>query len=288
MANEKHYLPIRQVAELTGVNPITLRAWERRYELIVPHRTAKGHRVYSDQDIARIHQILQLLDQGIPISQTKSLLDKATTGGQVQLQQQSWQHYLEQLRNAIANFNLAELDQQYNELLSLYPIDVVTEKIILPTMQYLGEQWQNEISGIAQEHFFSTYLRNKIGARLHHELASSHNQRLIFACLPEERHEFGLLLFALFAIRKGYQPIILGTNLPITQLVPAQEKIQAAAIILRGELNPDRYDELTQQAEKMKIPCFVQSRLHFAENNYLHWLTTSFTEAWRTIKSQLK
>ncbi|MFO7703780.1 MAG: MerR family DNA-binding transcriptional regulator, partial [Halopseudomonas sp.] len=35
-------LPIREVSRVTGVNAITLRAWERRYGLITPHRTEKG------------------------------------------------------------------------------------------------------------------------------------------------------------------------------------------------------------------------------------------------------
>lgn len=34
--------PIREVARLTGINPVTLRAWERRYGLIEPKRTEVG------------------------------------------------------------------------------------------------------------------------------------------------------------------------------------------------------------------------------------------------------
>ena len=56
MASEPKY-PIRDVSRLTGVNPVTLRAWQRRYGLVVPARTAKGHRLYSDEDIALIQQI---------------------------------------------------------------------------------------------------------------------------------------------------------------------------------------------------------------------------------------
>jgi transposase-like protein len=33
------FMPIRDVARITGVNAVTLRAWERLYCLIVPHRT---------------------------------------------------------------------------------------------------------------------------------------------------------------------------------------------------------------------------------------------------------
>ena len=47
-------LPIRTVSLLTGVNAITLRAWERRYGLVIPQRTPKGHRLYTQQDVERI------------------------------------------------------------------------------------------------------------------------------------------------------------------------------------------------------------------------------------------
>lgn len=68
-------LPIREVARSTGVNPVTLRAWERRYGLIVPQRTPKGHRLYSTEHVARIQAILTWLNRGVSVSQVKALLD---------------------------------------------------------------------------------------------------------------------------------------------------------------------------------------------------------------------
>ena len=50
---------IQAVSRQSGVHPVTLRAWERRYGLIRPARTGHGHR-YSDQDLAVIEQILSL------------------------------------------------------------------------------------------------------------------------------------------------------------------------------------------------------------------------------------
>ena len=46
---EEELYPIRTVSSLTGVNSITLRAWERRYGLIKPVRTPKGHRLYTQK-----------------------------------------------------------------------------------------------------------------------------------------------------------------------------------------------------------------------------------------------
>ncbi|AGA34033.1 putative transcriptional regulator, MerR family [Thioalkalivibrio nitratireducens DSM 14787] len=73
--------PIRHVCAETGVNPVTLRAWERRYGLIRPLRTPKGHRLYSTEDIARIKRILALLDEGVAVSQVGRVLERNPRSG---------------------------------------------------------------------------------------------------------------------------------------------------------------------------------------------------------------
>lgn len=75
-ADEPLY-PIREVSRLTGVNAITLRAWERRYGLVEPVRTPSGHRLYTYKHILRLKEALKLTEQGVPISRVKRLLDKA-------------------------------------------------------------------------------------------------------------------------------------------------------------------------------------------------------------------
>src|SRR5207253_10208121 len=74
-ALDEGWLPIREVARQTGVNAVTLRAWERRYGLIVPQRTAKGHRLFSAEHVQRILTILTWLNRGVAVSQVKQLLD---------------------------------------------------------------------------------------------------------------------------------------------------------------------------------------------------------------------
>jgi len=68
---------MRTVAKLTGVNPITLRAWERRYGLIKPIRTEKGHRLYRQQDIEDIQRITAMLELGVSIGQVPAMLEHA-------------------------------------------------------------------------------------------------------------------------------------------------------------------------------------------------------------------
>jgi DNA-binding transcriptional MerR regulator len=60
----KTTMPIGEVARRTGVTVPTLRAWERRYGLLLPVRTAGGHRRYSDEDVQRVLAVLELTGQG--------------------------------------------------------------------------------------------------------------------------------------------------------------------------------------------------------------------------------
>ncbi|MNH24204.1 HTH-type transcriptional repressor YcgE [compost metagenome] len=71
---QEELFPIREVARLTGVNPVTLRAWERRYGLIVPTRTDSGHRLYSMSDIERVHSILGWIERGVAVSRIGKIL----------------------------------------------------------------------------------------------------------------------------------------------------------------------------------------------------------------------
>lgn len=255
--------PIRTVARLTGINPVTLRAWERRYKLIHPQRTPKGHRLYTEQDIERIQEVLKLLDQGISISQAKPLLDHtlsqalpahAIDGGDV------WQNYQEKMLSAIERFDERALDISYNDALSLYPVDLVNLRLTTPLLRLLGNRWKDRETGIAEEHFFSIFLRNKLGTRIHHMNQRSKGPQLLLACLPGEYHEIGLLFFALAAIDQGYRVLLLGANTPLEQLPDVLEKRACEAVVLSGLSKPARglFDrDLLRLKQRIKVPVCI-------------------------------
>lgn len=78
VCDEKRYA-IREVAEITGVKPVTLRAWQRRYNLVQPDRTEKGHRLFTDQDIEMIRQIQSWLAKGVAIGKVGALLQSGVS-----------------------------------------------------------------------------------------------------------------------------------------------------------------------------------------------------------------
>lgn len=267
MSPEHPLYPIRTVAELTGVNAVTLRAWERRYGLINPHRTPKGHRLYTQANIELIREVLALLDRGMPIGQVSRYLEQQQRGiGEAAgtARQDDWKSYQQRLIQAIIDFNEQELDAVYNDALALYPIDVVTEHLLTPLLRKLGERWRSHPGGIAEEHFFSVYMRNKIGARLHHQPTRQGGPLLLCACLPGEQHEMGLLLFCLAAANHGYRFINLGADTPYEALGYALDHTPVEAVLLSGsapaQANPlDR--TLHQFISHSPVPVMVGGKI---------------------------
>jgi len=256
-------LPIRTVSLLTGVNAVTLRAWERRYGLITPQRTPKGHRLYTQQDVERINRIVELLNQGISVSHVKPLLDQvpgqtvtptASDDGDI------WKRYQDKMLAAIEHFDEQALDYAYNDALSLYPVDIVNHRLTTPLLRLLGERWKSRPAGVAEEHFFSVYLRNKLGTRIHHMNQRGNGPLLLLACLPGELHEIGLLFFALAAVNAGYRVLILGANTPLQQIPLVLDKKPCAGVILSGASKPARgvvETELRDLTSGLGIPVFV-------------------------------
>ena len=250
--------PIRTVSELTGVNSVTLRAWERRYGLIKPKRTPKGHRLYTRDDIQLIQEILERLATGASIGQiAREILDsEVSDDGNLD----TWFKYNRRMIDAIVNFDDQALDAVYNDAMSLYPVDVVTVRLILPLLEELGSRWENQNGSVAEEHFFSVYLRNKLGARFHHQNMKNTGPKLIVACLPGEHHEFGLLLFALIALGKGYQIILLGADLPIGDLHHVAARTVSQGIVLSGSASlacETLYEDIVDLTEAVSVPVFI-------------------------------
>lgn len=252
-------LPIRTISSLTGVNAVTLRAWERRYGLVRPARTPKGHRLYSQQHVERIRRVLALMERGVPIGRVRDLID-AEAAPEPSAAASHWQDSLQRMSTAIANFDEAELDHIYDESLGIHPVEQVTRGLLLPLLVHLGERWRDLAGGIAEEHFFSMYLRSKLGARLQHRMRYAAGPRVLASCVPGEQHEIGLLLFALQAHAAGLRTVLLGADTPLDEVVIARKRSAARAVVLSSSLQPaDGFltGELPRLVREAGCPVFI-------------------------------
>ena len=257
---------IGAVSSLTGVNSVTLRAWERRYGLIKPSRTESGHRLYSDKDIEQIRRILGFLNEGVAISRIKEAL-KLSSNIETQTDIEDlnrWNKYQAEMLRGVHIFDEGLLNDTYHEALSLHSVDVVAKKLLLPLLEKLGQRWMNVSTGVAEEHFFSSFMRNRLGARFHHLNKLKTGSLLVAACVEGEKHEFGLLLFSLYAHSLGYRIILLGADMPLTQLAEVVNRSNSDGIVLSVTVEPE-YPQfikgLKQLIRDSHVPVWVGGRI---------------------------
>jgi DNA-binding transcriptional MerR regulator/methylmalonyl-CoA mutase cobalamin-binding subunit len=252
-------LPIRTVSALTGVNAVTLRAWERRYGLVRPVRTPKGHRLYSEAQVEEIQRVLALMRTGVAIGQVRRAL-AAEAPAEEKPGAGPWASYRRHMAAAIAAFEEQALESVYEAALSLHSIDRVNRLLLMPLLEELGARWSKVAGGVAEEHFFSAYLRNKLGARFHHRRALDAGPKLLAACVPGEHHEIGLLMFALAAHEAGMRVVLLGANVPFGEAGAAARRAQCDAVVLSSSIDPgpgEFYRELARLVAALKRPVYV-------------------------------
>ena len=249
--------PIRVLSEKTGVAPTTLRAWERRYGLLKPLRTPKGHRLYNANDVDAVNRIVNLLNENYTISKAINAIKLEDIQEKIESNEiaeepntDHWVDFHNRFLRAIEQFDEYKLDTIYNEALSLYPIDLVSAQILRPLLATLGSRWEEREAGIAEEHFFTSYLRNKVGARLHHSSSKNNGSRILLACMPGEFHELGSLLFGLTAMSRGYRILFLGADLPLDQIQHVVNTTDIDAVLLSA-VNVTLRGQISRQLEKL-------------------------------------
>ena len=154
--------PIREVSRLTGVNAVTLRAWQRRYGLVQPARTEKGHRLYSEQDIRQIGEILSWLERGVSIGQVKGLLSES----QSVPVSDHWQQTLEQFSQALLAFNQRKAEAELGDLLASYPFELVRSRVLQPLVEQLLGLWRERPDGELLQQVWLGWLHTRFARHL--------------------------------------------------------------------------------------------------------------------------
>ncbi len=258
-------LSIREMAHLTGVNPATLRAWERRYGLLQPQRTSKGHRLYSAEHIARILQVLVQLEQGVAISQVKRLLQDsqqvpAPASTQWSEQQQLWLSHIEQLNERV-------LDGCFNQAQALYPSETLCQHLLWPLLEQLQLRWNSQPGTRAEQVFFLSWLRSKLGARVYHGNRLLDGQPLLMLNLSDQVIEPGLWLCAWLASNRGCPVRVLDWSVPVTELSLAIRRIRPCAVLLYGDqmLATGHLQQLFNAVDCPQLLCGHAVSIHHAE-----------------------
>jgi methanogenic corrinoid protein MtbC1 len=270
---------IKAVVQATGISPSTLRAWERRYNMCRPCRSASGYRLYAERDVAVIRWLKAQVDTGMSISQAVSWLDTLAqeAGGMEHVRlpggtgrdplAASLAGYLEDTttrREPVRDFAALQSDLLHAllaydeetaalviaEAFAIYPVEQIGERLFQPVLTEIGKRWQCGALQAAAEHFATNYLRQWLTGLLHALPTPSHGPLIWVACAPTELHEIGALLLATYLRRAGYRVHYLGQSLPAEGFATEVQR-QQPALVLFSATTTTAAEELAQLTARL-------------------------------------
>ncbi len=217
---------IHAVAELVGLSENLIRAWERRYRIVVPKRSPSGFRAYTEEDIEVLRRVKQQTEEGLSIGNVAPLvpeLRKAIRAGAEappplpvgQNQVEAWRAAI---LEAARQSDQARVERVLDEVLSVLPALAASEQVLMPVQVAVGEAWHAGELDVAQEHAVSHAVRVRL-LRLVHGAPADSKRHVLCACFPDEQHDIGLLHAALKFRAAGFRVTWLGARTPTDDVV---------------------------------------------------------------------
>ncbi|MGP7997636.1 MAG: MerR family transcriptional regulator [Streptosporangiaceae bacterium] len=244
--------PLLRIGELSrrlGVSDHVLRAWENRYGLLQPVRSAGGFRLYSAADESRVRRMQAHLASGLSAAEAARAVLRENGSASVDVARpaeppvaaSTVRELSVALRDALDAFDEPAAQAVLDRLVSDLSLITVLRDVVLPYLAELGERWQRGTASVAQEHFASNIIRGRL-AGLARGWGSGHGPRAVLACPPGELHDMALLIFGIVLNRNGWRIDYLGASIPVEELERAVDATQPDLVVLAatvpGTLEP--------------------------------------------------
>jgi DNA-binding transcriptional MerR regulator len=223
-----------------GLSDHVLRAWETRYGLLHPSRSAGGYRLYSEADAERIRRMQQHLAAGLSAAEAAQAVlaqdgPAASAPGGLDLGELATA-----LRDTLEAFDEPGAQAVLDRLLSDLSLPTVLRDVVMPYLRDLGDRWQDGTASVAQEHFASFVLRGRLGG-LARGWGDGRGPRALLACPPYELHDLALMVFGIVLNRQGWRIQYLGTSTPMAELARAAETTAPDLVVVAAS-TPEALD----------------------------------------------
>src|ERR1700722_8152293 len=250
--------PVLRIGELSrrvGVSEHVLRAWESRYGLLQPGRSAGGFRLYSEADALRVRRMQAHLARGLSAAEAAGEVlgeDSGARGdpgsgdsgsgdsGQA-LGPDRVPLTVSELSDAFGRaldaFDEPTAQAALDRLLSDLSVPTTLRDAVMPYLAEIGERWARGTGSIGQEHFASNVIRGRL-AGLARGWGSGHGPRAILACPPGELHDLGLMVFGIVLNRTGWRIDYLGGNTPVEELTRTVAASRPDLVVLTATRTP--------------------------------------------------
>ena len=214
---------IKDLEKLSGIKAHTIRMWEKRYNLIDPHRTNTNIRYYTDSDLKKILNVAMLNRQGIKISNIARLNDLEMKEEVIRVSRSDHPHdtMVDSLIISMIDLDAYKLEAIIDKSISKIGFRSTVTEILYPFLHKVGILWQSGDVNPAQEHFVSNLIRQKIISATD-QLASTFNPKAkkFLLLLPEgEWHEIALLFAQYLLKESNHEVIYLGQSVPYSDVL---------------------------------------------------------------------
>jgi MerR family transcriptional regulator, light-induced transcriptional regulator len=233
-------LRIGELSRRTGVKPDLLRAWERRYSLLEPERSAGGFRLYPASSIDRVTAMQEQLARGFSAAEAARL---AVLEGDAPTRSASIDSLVAELTDALEDYDEPLAQSVIDRMLSAFSVDAILRDAMLPFLHELGLRWERGEVSVAQEHFASSVIRGRL-LGLARGWGAGSGPVAILACPPGEEHDLGLLALGIVLHDRGWRVAYLGPDTPMETLAGAAARLSATVIVLAA-VNAKRFEAAT-------------------------------------------
>jgi DNA-binding transcriptional MerR regulator len=251
MSGQEGKYNIKAVSKLLGIQPGTLRAWERRYQMIAPVRNELGYRLYTEEQIKVLKWLLKKVDEGFTIGQAVSLLEKDPLNSEMEtLPDGNQLHSLSgELLNYLLDFNEEKAQEQINLVFSLYSVEKVIFEIFDDILEKTTQLWETNKISKAQKYYAHTIIRSKIESIFYSMPQNYFARKAVSVCCPQEKSNLRLLLMSVYLRRKGWEVIYIGTSISEEEIEKLLKSIRPDYLFCSCELQENLTSALTLAAQ---------------------------------------
>lgn len=234
---------IQSVAEMTGVSAATLRAWERRYGIPAPRRTASAYRLYTDQDVELIKRVRELCDGGIAPSQAAQMV-LASQGSREEfnhLEVDTHELAVQKILAAVEKFDADMLEAAVKHALFLGSATALFEKVFGPALTQIGVRWHEGSLSVGQEHLAAEVIGNALRYLVRLSQPEVPERTAVLACFADEEHAVPLYGVALRFTDWGFRTVVLGARTPPHAIRHAVAEVHPDVVGLSLTIVPPAY-----------------------------------------------
>ena len=247
---EEQSNPIRHsigmVSRRTGLKPDLIRAWENRFGVVEPGRTATNRRFYTDEQVEKLLLLRQATLSGRSISQVAGLsipelrdlveedriaISRVSASAE-EISGEVESGHLESCLAAVSDLDTRALRYHLEKAAVELTEPRLMEELVIPLVDRIGSGWENGKIRIVHEHAASSVIRAFLENLHVGEPLDGNAPSIVIGTPSGQSHEIGACIAANTAASEGWNVLYLGAGLPAEEFAAAVALKSSSAVAL--------------------------------------------------------